>query len=39
MVIAPPIASSARKEMAPKAVLATRANDHLREALAVNRSA
>src|SRR3954465_6365815 len=35
----PPIASSARKEMAPSAVLATRAADHRRALLAVKRSA
>jgi hypothetical protein len=38
-VMAAPIASSARKEMAPSAVLATRAADHRRALLAVNRSA
>ena len=34
-----PIASSARKEIAPSAVLATRAADHRRALLAVKRSA
>ena len=34
-----PIASSARNEMAPSAVLATRAADHRRALLAVKRSA
>jgi hypothetical protein len=39
MAIAPPIASSARKDTAPMAVLATRALDHFRALLAVKRSA
>jgi hypothetical protein len=39
MVMAPPIASNARNEIAPMAVLATRKLDHLRAFLAVKRSA
>ena len=38
-VSAPPIASSARKEIEPSAVLATRKADHLRALSAVKRSA
>jgi len=38
-VIAPPMASSARNEIAPMAVWATRGADHLRALLAVKRSA
>jgi hypothetical protein len=39
MVIEPPIASRARNETAPIAVLATRRLDHRRAVLAVKRSA
>jgi hypothetical protein len=37
--MAPPIASSAKNDIAPMAVLATRELDHLRALLAVKRNA
>jgi hypothetical protein len=39
MVIAPPMASSARKEMAPMAVCEMRSDENRRALLAVKRSA